>query len=150
MLLEIYVIVKFWFPICWLEGEDIFVCVFLCWKLTLLCLIQLCLKLKIFLVSFYAGNLRYFDCFVKLCRLERVCFFWKFGFLILIWKLTIFIILLKLFHATVSRVNTLEVYMYEVMRVYFCEKFVLIMVEMIILNLNSAGKCRYFWFSHCV
>ena len=25
MLLEIYVIVKFWFPICWVEGEDVFV-----------------------------------------------------------------------------------------------------------------------------
>ena len=80
MLLEIYVIVKFWFPICWLEGEDIFVCVFLCWKLTLLCLIQLCLKLKIFLVSFYAGNLRFCDCFVKLCSLERVCFFGEIWF----------------------------------------------------------------------
>ena len=134
-----------------MEGEDIFVCVFLCWKLTLLCLIQLGLKLKIFLVLFYAGNLRYFDCFVKLFSLERVCFFWKFGFLILIWKLTIFIILLIPFHATVSRVNTLYWRcMNEVMTVYFCEKFVLIMVEMIILNLNSAGKCRYFWFSHCV
>ena len=77
MLLEIYVIVKFWFPICWLEGGDIFVFVFF----TLLCLISIMFEIEDILVLFYDGNLRYFDCFVKLCRLERVCFFLEIWFL---------------------------------------------------------------------